>query len=236
MPAIVVAAAVTAAGGIATGAMMSRASGKSTDAQTRAENYAAEQQAASAAAELAYQKQQADQLQSNYTTTSKANYDQWKAGQVTSNDQLQAREGRLSTLGGYLGSGPRAPITTTIPDWVPPVTTLGSAAGASTTTPSGTGAVTSEDPITAWTQKHAAEIAKKEPGATGDGNTPAYWARRIREEGAFGGQYDENYWTNKLYNGEGGSSATTTKKTVVPGSILSYATPYVPINQTPRLV
>lgn len=87
--------------------------------QAKASRYATDRQTEAAKAQMAYTQQQDYQQAMAAEAAQRANYEQWRAGQQTSNDLLQAREQRLGNLAGLIGAGPRAPITTTIPDYVP---------------------------------------------------------------------------------------------------------------------
>lgn len=103
MPPLVAAAAITAGGAIAGGAMQSRAQGKAADKQTEAANRAAEIEAQSNRETLQFQREQAQHAWREAETARRANYDQWRA-----------REGRLGSVGEMLGYGGRQ-----IPDYVP---------------------------------------------------------------------------------------------------------------------
>lgn len=119
MPPLVAAAAITAGGAIAGGALSAHASGKAADAETAAANHAADVQAKAAADALAFQKTQAAQDLATANTTQKANYDQWSA-----------REGRLSNLSALTGGGrfdipayvPIANVNAVTPNGLPPGT------------------------------------------------------------------------------------------------------------------
>ena len=79
------------------------------------------QKQATAAQTLANKAQMAYTMQRDYDTAraaeaaQRANYNQWRASQQTTNDQLQAREARMGALGSLLGAPARMPITTYIP-------------------------------------------------------------------------------------------------------------------------
>ena len=87
--------------------------------QAKASRYATDRQMEAAKAQMAYTAQKDYEAAMAAEAAQRGNYEQWRAGQQTSNDLLQAREQRMGALGSLIGAGPRASITTTIPDYVP---------------------------------------------------------------------------------------------------------------------
>ena len=107
MPAAVAVPIATAAGTALGGYLQSRAGVKATqtsDAYNRAQ--------------LAYLQQKDYDTARAAEAAQRANYNQWRASQQTTNDQLQAREARLGALGSLIGAPARMPITTYIPEYV----------------------------------------------------------------------------------------------------------------------
>ena len=109
MPAAVALPIATAAGTAFGGYLQSRAGDKATrmsDEYNRAQ--------------LAYLQQKDYEAALNAANAERNNYNQWRAAQQTSNDQLQAREARMGALGSLIGAPARMPISTYIPDYAEP--------------------------------------------------------------------------------------------------------------------
>ncbi len=114
-----IAAGTAAAGSLAAASKQAGAAKTAAQIQSDAATKAAQIQSNSAAQALAFQQDQAKRDQATFEATQHANYNQWAA-----------REGRMSSLGGLVGLGPRQ-----IPAYVP--TTLPPAG--MTSTPAGSG-------------------------------------------------------------------------------------------------
>jgi hypothetical protein len=88
--------------------------------QSRAGNNAAQKQDEYNRAQLAYLQQKDYEAALNAANAQYNNYNQWRAAQETSNDMLQAREGRLGALGRMIGAPERMAVRTYIPEYVEP--------------------------------------------------------------------------------------------------------------------
>lgn len=127
MPPLVAAAAITAGGAIAGGAMSSRAAGKSAKLQTDAANHAADVNKQAADERLAFERSQAEQVAKQAEIDRKANYDQWAAGQAQHNRVREALGYPTTPIPPYVPSAPAnfggtpAPTTGAPPNTTMPV-------------------------------------------------------------------------------------------------------------------
>jgi len=231
--------------------------------QTDAANKAAELQAKSAADQLAYTKQQAEQARIDADTVQHANYDQWVAAQRYSNAQTAARTNAINALGAQYGVAARDVPVMDIPAYrstlaaaaagpgaTPPA--AGTPSGAtpppsttpSTGTPAAAGANNPMDP--GYIQSQLASLYGQyglKPTGPGSGPTDsAYFTQKILETGGWQGG-NAAYWASRIPKEiaqaqAGGAAPAGTLRAAVLGapapSVLPTTT-YTPPPVTPAL-
>lgn len=217
MPAIVVAAIVTAAATTGATVYAAKKNQQAVDAQVKSQSEATAAGSKGNEEALAFQKAQADRDAANQETNRRADYDQWAA-----------RESRLGTLGQSLGLPARQ-----IPGYVPQQAPSGSIAGSQPTSqpqtgqPVGPAGQAPSAPPPNATPEQIGQFVESYFASRGTKPLPAsvnYFVQKWPELVARGQELgDPNYAMKRLSQAEefgGGAGGGTSASASTPGSIL----------------
>jgi hypothetical protein len=217
--ALAVGASATAGAGIYAANRQAGSAHEAVTAQTDASNKAAQLQSQSAADQLAYTKQQAEQARLDADVTQHANYDQWRAGQVYQNATSAARTGAINALGSQYGVAARDSPVMAIPDYRSILTASGATAPGSTPAAGSggapaPGAATGQPAVSAAQGPIAPQVAAyfKARGVTPNPSSVDYWASKWNEFGA----RDPQYFNSRLAQADefGGGAPAAAPATV----------------------